>query len=101
MVEVNSHIITYQIHYIIINIFRLDEVSALVASAGNTTLAAGYAGEDTPKSIVNTSYGQVNDKLYFGDEGPDVFRPSLEVHDIMSDRLGERIRLYIVTYSFM
>ncbi|KAH8999371.1 actin-like protein Arp4p [Lactarius akahatsu] len=36
-----------------------DEVSALVLDIGSSTLRAGYAGDDTPKAIIPTSYGFV------------------------------------------
>ena len=38
----------------------LDEVAALVLSVGHTWTQAGYAGEDTPKSIFPTSVGWVD-----------------------------------------
>jgi len=34
-----------------------DEVSALVVDIGTSSLRAGYAGDDTPKAIIPTSYG--------------------------------------------
>ncbi|KAG0078190.1 NuA4 histone acetyltransferase subunit [Podila epicladia] len=37
-----------------------DEVAALVLSVGHTWTQAGYAGEDTPKSIFPTSVGWVD-----------------------------------------
>lgn len=38
----------------------IDEVAALVLSVGHTWTQAGYAGEDTPKSIFPTSVGWVD-----------------------------------------
>lgn len=34
-----------------------DEVSALVLDIGTSSIRAGYAGDDTPKAIIPTSYG--------------------------------------------
>ncbi|KAH8113415.1 actin-related protein Arp4p [Phellopilus nigrolimitatus] len=34
-----------------------DEISALVLDIGTSTIRAGYAGDDTPKAIIPTSYG--------------------------------------------
>lgn len=39
---------------------KIDEVAALVLSVGHTWTQAGYAGEDTPKSIFPTSVGWVD-----------------------------------------
>ncbi|PBL02288.1 actin-related protein Arp4p [Armillaria gallica] len=79
-----------------------DEVSALVVDIGSSSLRAGYAGDDTPKAIIPTSYGyikaaddgdfamgDVNDaeiapkpklaKSYIGQSGPSVWRSGMEV----------------------
>ncbi|KZT72624.1 Actin/actin-like protein [Daedalea quercina L-15889] len=37
-----------------------DEVSALVLDIGTSSLRAGYAGDDTPKAIIPTSYGYID-----------------------------------------
>ncbi|KAL4746786.1 actin-related protein 4 [Aspergillus terricola var. indicus] len=64
-----------------------DEVSAIVLDPGFSTTRAGFAGEDTPKSLVPTYYGKYSfegqEKLIFGD---DVFvtpRPGLSVGNPM------------------
>ncbi|KDQ64811.1 hypothetical protein JAAARDRAFT_684637, partial [Jaapia argillacea MUCL 33604] len=36
-----------------------DEVSALVVDIGTSSLRAGYAGDDTPKAIIPTTYGYI------------------------------------------
>lgn len=36
-----------------------DEVSALVIDIGTSSLRAGYAGDDTPKAVVPTSHGYI------------------------------------------
>ncbi|KAK0206306.1 actin-related protein Arp4p [Desarmillaria ectypa] len=79
-----------------------DEVSALVVDIGSSSLRAGYAGDDTPKAIIPTSYGyikapddsdfamtDVNNvevaskpqlaKSYIGQSGPSVWRSGMEV----------------------
>lgn len=35
----------------------IDEVSALVLDIGTSTTRAGYAGDDTPRTVFSTSYG--------------------------------------------
>ncbi|KAF2176359.1 Actin/actin-like protein [Zopfia rhizophila CBS 207.26] len=48
-----------------------DEVSAIVLDPGYNTTRAGFAGEDVPKSVVPTFYGQINSdarpQYYFGE----------------------------------
>lgn len=62
-----------------------DEVSAIVLDPGFSTTRAGFAGEDTPKSLIPTYYGKYSldgqQKHIFGD---DIFvtpRPGLSVHN--------------------
>jgi len=47
---------------------ELDEVSAIVLDPGYWTTRAGFAGEDVPKSVCPSFYGQTNtDQLLFGE----------------------------------
>jgi len=88
-----------------------DEVSALVVDIGTSTLRAGYAGDDTPKAIIPTSYGFVpvtrdgdvsmteagtetepappkeESKLYVGQHGPSVWREDMQIGNPMSEGL--------------
>ncbi|KAH9007086.1 actin-like protein Arp4p [Lactarius hatsudake] len=89
-----------------------DEVSALVLDIGSSTLRAGYAGDDTPKAIIPTSYGFVpvtrdadvsmteagaetepappreESKLYIGQQhGPSVWREDMQIGNPMSEGL--------------
>ncbi|KAH9077442.1 actin-like protein Arp4p [Lactarius deliciosus] len=89
-----------------------DEVSALVLDIGSSTLRAGYAGDDTPKAIIPTSYGFVpvtrdadvsmteagaetepappreESKLYIGQQhGPSVWRENMQIGNPMSEGL--------------
>ncbi|KAI0002990.1 actin-related protein Arp4p [Russula compacta] len=88
-----------------------DEVSALVVDIGTSTLRAGYAGDDTPKAIIPSSYGFVpvtrdgdvpmtdadtdaepapprdESKLYIGQHGPSVWREDMQVGNPMSEGL--------------
>ena len=66
----------------------LDEVSAIVVSAGTSTLSAGYAGEDTPKLVIPTQYTHKHNDAYFGDNGVDVYRDGYDVDNTMSDSLS-------------
>ncbi|TDL29315.1 actin-related protein Arp4p [Rickenella mellea] len=89
--------------------YGADEVSALVLDIGTSSIRAGYAGEDTPKAVVPTSYGftpQTQDpldvpmeaggdpaadaaeikkkaKLHIGQHGPSMFRHGMEVANPM------------------
>ena len=63
-----------------------DEISALVLDPGSQSTRAGFAGEDTPKSVVSTYYGRTaSNKYIFGDEslhspshGLDMLNPMAE-----------------------
>ncbi|KAL5337865.1 actin family [Aspergillus crustosus] len=64
-----------------------DEVSAIVLDPGFSTTRAGFAGEDTPKSLIPTYYGKYlfdeQEKLVYGD---DVFvtpRPGFSISNPM------------------
>jgi actin-related protein 4 len=60
-----------------------DEVSALVLDPGFATTRAGFAGEDTPKSVVPTYYGVLSkngsNKLLFGENDLHTPLPDLEI----------------------
>ncbi|KAI0035577.1 actin family [Vararia minispora EC-137] len=77
-----------------------DEVSALVLDIGTSSTRAGYAGDDTPKAIIPTTYGFVRDggpdapmdgtdapstKMYVGQHGPSVWRANMEIGNPMQD----------------
>ena len=66
-------------------VLRLDEVSAIVLDPGYSTTRAGFAGEDTPKSLIPTYYGKYSsdgqEKLIFGDNVFVTPRPGLSVHN--------------------
>ncbi|KAF8897287.1 actin-related protein Arp4p [Infundibulicybe gibba] len=85
-----------------------DEVSALVLDIGTSSLRAGYAGDDTPKAIIPTSYGyhrtpsdsdvimgggaelyekQDLAKIYLGQNGPSLWRQDMEVGNPLVDGL--------------
>ncbi|KIY49570.1 Actin/actin-like protein [Fistulina hepatica ATCC 64428] len=93
-----------------------DEVSALVLDIGTSSVRAGYAGDDTPKAVISTSYGYETvksvdadvtmgdatsdptaegatnsdeTKYYFGDIGPSVWRANMAVGNPMGDSLIE------------
>lgn len=88
------------------NLCILDEVSALVLDMGTSSTRLGYAGEDTPRCIIPTSYGyiprtvtsvgedgmQVESQardLYVGENGVNRWRPGMEVANPMTDSLSE------------
>jgi hypothetical protein len=89
----------------------LDEVAALVVDIGTSTLRAGYAGDDTPRAIIPTTYGfhhvptdgdvamddaaegsapppKVSRKLYIGQNGPSLWREGMEVANPIVDGLS-------------
>ena len=57
----------------------IDEVSALVLDPGSASIRAGFAGEDTPKSIVPTYYGELEGKQLFGDHVIDLPRSNIAI----------------------
>lgn len=103
-----------------INVTRsLDEVSALVVDIGTSSVRAGYAGDDTPKAIIPTSYGyhpakpdtdvEMSDnapaeeppaqkdqyaKVYIGQNGPSVWREGMEVSNPIVDGLSTQSRSF-------
>ncbi|KAF2429523.1 actin-like protein-like protein 6A [Tothia fuscella] len=64
-----------------------DEVSALVLDPGYATTRAGFAGEDTPKSVVPTYYGLLYKdsssihKTLFGENDLHTPLPNLDIHN--------------------
>lgn len=90
-----------------------DEVSALVVDIGTSSLRAGYAGDDTPRSIIPTSYGYIPASaeadvamadgtdgaaqssaakpkyanMYIGQNGPSIWRPGMEIGNPITDGL--------------
>ena len=99
-----------------VHILVADEVSALVIDIGSSSLRAGYAGDDTPKAIVPTSFGFIEEpaesngdvamteagapegeqlqapkpkaKLYIGQNGPSLWRSGMQVGNPMHDGLS-------------
>ncbi|KAF8322030.1 brg1-associated factor b [Clavulina sp. PMI_390] len=78
-----------------------DEVSALVLDIGTSTVRAGYAGEDTPRSVFSTTYGYIptagaqdpitgvsstDAQLFLGDR-VSTWRASMEATNPMQDGL--------------
>ncbi|KAK5559921.1 Actin-related protein 4 [Exophiala xenobiotica] len=61
-----------------------DEVSALVLDPGFSTVRAGFAGEDTPKSIVPTYYASTGSGRLFGDHVIDLPREGVEIKNPMN-----------------
>ncbi|KAF8341998.1 brg1-associated factor b [Cantharellus anzutake] len=75
----------------------LHEVSALVLDIGTSTTRAGYAGDDTPRTVFSTTYGYVkesepladpgapsNARLFIGDHVTE-WRANMEVANPMKD----------------
>ncbi|KAI1002630.1 Actin-related protein 4 [Podosphaera aphanis] len=62
------------------DVYGGDEVAAIVLDAGSSSIRAGFAGEDTPKSFLNSHYGLTSDGRYlFGD---DAIHNPLSQHEI-------------------
>jgi actin-related protein 4 len=61
-----------------------DEVSALVLDPGYSAVRTGFAGEDTPKSIVPSYYAYANGKRLFGDHVIDLPRDDVDIRNPMS-----------------
>lgn len=62
-----------------------DEVSAIVLDPGYSSVRAGFAGEDAPKSFVNSHYGVAEGgRLVFGDDTIHNPLANLEIRNPMS-----------------
>ena len=72
-----------------------DEVSALVLDPGYSTVRAGFAGEDVPKSVVPSYYGIIpqesenksqpaQSKTLFGDNSIHTPLPRISISNVMS-----------------
>lgn len=69
----------------------LDEISALVLDPGYSITRAGFAGEDTPKSVVPSYYGLIpsesspkHHKQLFGDNSIHTPSPRISISNIMA-----------------
>jgi actin-like protein 6A len=94
---------------------HIDEVSALVIDIGTSSVRAGYAGDDTPKAVIPSTYGYHKAppdadsampdaadlaqtgagkfaKMYMGQFGPSVWREGMEVSNPLSEGLGTFLR---------
>ena len=92
----------------------------MVIDIGHSSLRAGYAGDDTPKAVIPTSYGHTNDpseengdvamgedgaegetsakpakktKLYVGQAGSSVWRAGMEIGNPIQDGLSTSSKL--------
>jgi actin-related protein 4 len=65
--------------------FSSDEISALVLDPGWMNVRAGFAGEDVPKSVVPSHYGDLSTKgvlkLVFGDNAIHTPTPGMEIRN--------------------
>ena len=68
-----------------LTMYGVDEVAALVLDPGYSTTRAGFAGEDTPKSIVPTNYGILSGpdqaRTLFGENSLHTPLPDLEIQN--------------------
>ena len=56
-----------------------DEISAVVLDPGYSSVRAGFAGEDTPKSIIPSYYADTGSYKLFGEQAVDLARPDYEI----------------------
>lgn len=64
------------------NEYAGDEINALVLDPGCHTTRAGFAGEDTPKSVVPTNYASLSSgERLFGENAIHLPRPDLEIRN--------------------
>ncbi|RFU33804.1 hypothetical protein B7463_g2554, partial [Scytalidium lignicola] len=66
------------------DVYGGDEVSAIVIDPGYSSVRAGFAGEDAPKSFVNSAYGVVGERLIFGDDSIHTPTSGMEIRNPMS-----------------
>ena len=78
-----SRAMLHNLHRSVADLFS-DEVSALVLDPGSGSVRAGFAGEDTPKSIVPTYYGEIDGKQIFGDDIVGLRRPDMVIKNPMN-----------------
>mmetsp|Transcript_2472 Transcript_2472/g.5132 ORF Transcript_2472/g.5132 Transcript_2472/m.5132 type:complete len:364 (-) Transcript_2472:42-1133(-) len=78
-----------------------DEVGALVVDIGSSTVKAGYAGEDCPRSVFPSFVGQLGDaegdtkaEKLFGDDAVHHRRDGLEIRSPLKDGLVEDWELF-------
>ncbi|KAH8830247.1 actin family [Flagelloscypha sp. PMI_526] len=82
-----------------------DEVAALVLDIGTSSIRAGYAGDDSPRAVIPTSYGYIKAnetdvtmgdpastdtsqvQMFLGHSGPSLWRPNMEVQNPIQDGL--------------
>ncbi|KAI8974285.1 actin family [Pilobolus umbonatus] len=65
-----------------------DEVNSVIVDMGGTSTRVGFAGEDTPKVIVPTSYGYSEPNKYFiGDSELNTWRANMDIRNPMEDGL--------------
>ena len=105
-------------------LFYPDEVSALVIDIGTSSLRAGYAGDDTPKAIIPSSYGyypanpeadvtmsenadnaEPGNKfaqIFIGHGGPSVWRAGMEIGNPLADGMSRWLAFFALRnpYSF-
>ncbi|KAG4302349.1 hypothetical protein PCANB_001326 [Pneumocystis canis] len=70
-------------------IYGGDEISAIVLDPGSHYTRAGYAGEDTPKCVIESNYGFLTEnnesKIIIGDNFIHVPRAGMEIRNPMSE----------------
>lgn len=66
------------------DVYGGDEVSAIILDPGYSSVRAGFAGEDTPKSFVNSHYGVADGRFVFGDDAIHNPLANLEIRNPMS-----------------
>ncbi|KAK0115639.1 NuA4 histone acetyltransferase subunit [Cadophora gregata] len=67
------------------DVYGGDEVSAIILDPGYSSVRAGFAGEDSPKSFLNSHYGVLDSgKFVFGDDAIHNPLSHLEIRNPMS-----------------
>ncbi|CCU81449.1 Actin-related protein [Blumeria hordei DH14] len=68
------------------DVYGGDEVAAIILDPGYSSVRAGFAGEDTPKSFLNSYYGRTKDgRNLFGDDAIHNPLVELEIQNPMSN----------------
>jgi len=76
--------------------FFIDEIAALVLDPGTYVTRSGFAGEDTPKSVIPSSYAFIpqedaeknGGKVLPGDNAVNSLAEGLEIRNFMSEGIG-------------
>lgn len=92
------------INVTLLTIIPTDEIAALVLDPGTYVTRSGFAGEDTPKSVIPSNYAFIpqedaekyGGKVLPGDNAVNSLAENLEIRNVMSEGIGTQCFLLIL-----